>query len=322
MDNEARNLSYFPISLFSSTMGLAGLSLAFMASTDILGVTPWFHWVLSLITLAAFAVISLTYLTKIIKHWMAFKSELINPMALPFFPTLSITILLLSMMFSSYFPQLASVLWYIGAALQLVLTFYILNQWINTDNWQLPQLTPAWFIPVVGNIIAPIGAVSYASIEIAWFFFSIGLIFWLILKTLVIYRLIFQPTLPPMLKPTLFIFIAPPAMGFMSYIALNEFVLDGFAMMLYFIALFMTLLLLTQIRHFIKLPFAISWWAYTFPLAAITNASFLIYELHTGKWFGYIAALLIAMLTALILHVSVKTLIAIKNKQLCVAPKQ
>lgn len=320
MNTESRNLSFFPISLFSSTMGLAGLALAFMAASEILGITPWLHQVLGLITLAVFSVISIAYLTKILLHWTAFKGELANPMALPFFPTFSISLLLLSMMFSSYSPGVAAVFWYLGAGLQLALTFYILNQWIHAEHWQMPQLTPVWFLPVVGNIIAPIGAISFASVEVAWFFFSIGLVFWLILKSLIIYRLTFHPALANPIKPTLFIFIAPPAMGFMSYVALNEFVLDGFAMMLYFTALFMTLLLFSQIQYFIKLPFTVSWWAYTFPLAAIANASFLMYEIHTSSWFGYIGAFLIALLSALILHISVKTIILIKNKQLCATP--
>lgn len=38
--------------------------------------------------------------------------------------------------------------------------------------------------------------------------------------------------------------------------------------------LFLTLLLFTQIGRFARLQFALSWWAYSFPLAAITIASF------------------------------------------------
>lgn len=318
--SNTRNLSYFPVSLFSATMGFAGLTLAFMASTEILNISPRIFQTLGVITLVIFAVTTLAYLSKIIRYPSALKAEFNHPIAHAFFPTFSISLLLISMIFSEPFPEIAAWFWYAGAALQLLLTLLIVNQWMH-GSWQINQLMPSWFIPAVGNIIVPIGAISYATVEIGWFFFSIGLFFWLSLKTVILYRLFFHDALPAMLKPTLFIFIAPPAMGFLSYIALNEFVVDGMAYFLFSIALLMTLLLLTQIKQFVSLPFSPTWWAYTFPLAAMTNASFLMYELSSSVWVGYLAALLIASVTTLIVHVSIKTLMLIKNKQLCAAPQ-
>lgn len=48
---------------------------------------------------------------------------------------------------------------------------------------------PAWFIPVVGNIIVPLAGVRFAPAEVSWFFFSIGLVFWIVLLAIVMYRL-------------------------------------------------------------------------------------------------------------------------------------
>ena len=71
------------------------------------------------------------------------------------------------------------------------------------------------------------------------------------------------------------------AIGFISYIKLMEqaisgFELDSFARILYYVALLLFMLLLVQYRQFVKIPFYLSWWAYSFPTAAITIATVLM----------------------------------------------
>lgn len=314
-------LALFPVAIFGSIMGWSGLTLSFYASHEFLGLNALFYQTLLIITLVFFGLMVMTYSLKMIKHFEAVKNEFNHPIALHFFPTISISLLLLSVLLKSDLPQIAELLWLIGAAAQLLLTVVIINNWIHRDSWEIVHATPAWFIPVVGNIVAPLGAVQFGYIELGWFFFSIGITFWLVLKAIVLYRLIFHPFLQPQLIPTLFIFIAPPAMGFLAYMALNDDRLDNFAHVLYYAGLFITILLFAQGKRFLKVPFAISWWAYTFPLAAITNASFLMYDVTAKPGFGYLSAVLIALLSGLIFHLTLKTLIVIKNKQLCVPPK-
>lgn len=314
-------LAFFPVAIFGSIMGWSGLTLGFYASHEFLGLSAVFYQTLLVITLVFFGLMAITYSLKIIRHFDAVKNEFNHPIALHFFPTISISLLLLSVLIKSYAPQTAEVVWLIGASAQLLLTVVIINNWIHHERWEIVHATPAWFIPVVGNIVAPLGAAQFGYMELGWFFFSIGITFWLVLKAIVLYRLIFHPFLQPQLIPTLFIFIAPPAMGFLSYMALNDYYLDNFAHVLYYAGLFITILLFAQGKRFLSVPFAISWWAYTFPLAAITNASFLMYDVTAIAGFGYLSAALIALLSGLIFHLTLKTLTVIKNKQLCLPPK-
>ncbi len=85
-------------------------------------------------------------------------------------------------------------------------------------------------------------------------------------------RVIFHGGLPEKMLPTLFILIAPPAVAFIAYLGLTG-ELNAFAKILYFHALFTTVLILSFADRFVRLPFYLSWWAYTFPLAAITLAN-------------------------------------------------
>ncbi|MEX1386733.1 hypothetical protein AB1399_11655, partial [Hydrogenibacillus schlegelii] len=56
----------------------------------------------------------------------------------------------------------------------------------------------------------------------------------------------------------------PPAVGLVSYVKLTgQF--DGFARVLYGFAFFIGLLLVVLFPMFCRVPFFLSWWAYTFP---------------------------------------------------------
>jgi len=315
-------LAFFPITLFGAIMGYTGLSLVFQKATAMLGVWSFYYQTLSIITILFFTIISVTYLAKLIKHTQAVRHEFNHPIASNFFSAISISLMLIATLLQPEGVQTAAWIWYLGASLQLLLTLVALNSWIHHEKWQLQEMTPAWFIPMVGNIIAPLGAIHFASIEVAWFFFSIGLIFWLILKAIVMYRLFFHPPMMALLQPLLFIFIAPPAVGFLSYMAMNGGQLDEFARILFYIGLFFTLLLLTHLPKILKMPFAISWWAITFPLAAMANASLVMFEAIQIKLFGFIAALLLAILAALVLHLTLKTFKLMSAGKLCVPPQQ
>ena len=54
-----------------------------------------------------------------------------------------------------------------------------------------PSLNPAWFLPAAGNIIVPIMGVEFVSKDVCWFFFSIGIFFWLVLFIIIFYRIMF-----------------------------------------------------------------------------------------------------------------------------------
>lgn len=314
-------LAFFPVTLFGSILGYSGLTLGYIHAHQILGISNSIALALTGITTLFFIAIGLTYLSKLIKVREAVQKEFEHPVAMNFFPAISLGLMLMSLLYIHISPLLAEGMFYLGASAQLIFTFYIVRSWILHEKWEISQMTPAWFIPVVGNIVAPIAAVTFVDIEIAWFFFSIGLIFWLILLAIVMYRLFFHPPLLKVLEPTLFILIAPPAMGFLSYMALQgNAPIDDFARILYYTGLFFALLLFSQTWRFIKVPFSVSWWAYTFPISAIANASFVMYEKLHINLFGFFAAFFLSVLSALVLHLTMKTLWQIKHKQLCTPP--
>jgi len=316
MAQQAR-LKNFPISWFAVVMGFAGFTIAWDRAETILElpfkISPFFL----VVTVIIFCLLSLFYFTKFIKYRPEIVKELNHPVKLSFFATFSISLILLSIALLHKSPEVSKYLWVTGTVLHLFATLYVMSVWITHTKFEIHHINPAWFIPVVGNILIPIAGVHFFSTEISWFFFSIGLVFWLVLLTIIMYRIIFHEPIAERLLPTLFILIAPPAVGFISYMHLIGGV-DGFARILYYSGAFLTLLLLTQGKRFYRLKFFLSWWAYSFPMAAITIATLAMYH-HTGLEFFYLlAGFLLILLTIIIATLVTKTIAAIIARKICV----
>ena len=77
-------------------------------------------------------------------------------------------------------------------------------------------------------------------------------------------------------------------------------------------------MLFSQVRHFANLKFFLSWWAYSFPLAAITIASLVMFEQNGGTLFLRLAGVLLGIATVVITGLLVRTAIAVKRQQICV----
>lgn len=299
-------------------MGTAGLAIAWRKAHSVLGTPEILGCGLTLWAAIVFVLIAVVYATKTASHWGAVKHEFAHPIRVNFFPALSISMLLLAVAFTENQPGLAAWLWTIGATVHLAFTLTIMSSWIHHTHYNIKHASPAWFIPVVGNIIVPIAGVSFGPPEVSWFFFSIGLVFWLVLLTIVMYRLFFHEPLPDRLTPTLFILIAPPAVGFIAWVKLGGAgQIDAFGRILYYSALFLTLLLASNALRFFRVRFFLSAWAYSFPLAAITIATLVMAEKLAGMFIP-LAGILLAVLTLVLLLLTVRTVQGIFRHEICV----
>ena len=313
-----QNIAYFPASFFGMIMGITGLSIAFISLGKLYPEVQYFgHFTL---VFSGFLMVLLLamYSYKIVRFPREVLAELKHPIKMNFVPAISISFLLMSIaLYALDFGTLSQYLWIFGAAVQLSLTYWVLYNWMHQDFFTPEHSNPAWFIPIVGNIIVPIAGVHHAPMELNWFFFSIGLVFWIVVKSILVNRIIFHSPMQDKLIPTLFIFIAPPAVGFISYLALNNNELNQFAMILFYFGLAMTLLMLVSVNKFIKLNFALSWWAFTFPLAAMVIACYKFFGITQSGFILTIGIALNALLLAMILFFLMKTGKAVYHQQIC-----
>ena len=309
---ETSRLANFPITFFGVTLGVFGLALALRAGEFGVGsgLTAVAGTFLLLGLFAFYALKAIRYPSQVVAEWN-------HPVRLSFFPAANISVLLLSLLIQDTAPGLSAALWVIGAAVQAVLTVVILTAWISHRAFGPTILSPAWFIPAVANVIVPLGGVHLGLPEVSWYFFSVGLLFWLILLTLVFNRLIFHDPLPEKLRPTLVILIAPPSVAFLAWIELNGEQIDAFAQILINISLFFAAIVAVQVPALLRLKFAMSFWALSFPMAALTTALFR-YAGLTGFDPYHLAGLAsLGLLTLTILVLGVRTIRAALAGDIC-----
>ncbi|RLA75116.1 MAG: C4-dicarboxylate ABC transporter, partial [Epsilonproteobacteria bacterium] len=244
-----RSLQHLPIQLFAIVMGMSGFAIMFAKAYHILDMPYSIYITVLFIDTILFFAIFTAYMFKVLLYTQEVKKEFKHPIKSSFVAAISISFLLLSIAYYDFAPTLSIILWYIGTPLQLFFTLYIINYWIHNEL-KVVHSNPAWFIPIVGNVLVPVVGVEAAPIYVSLFFFALGMFFWLVLFTITINRVVFHHPLAKKLVPTFFILIAPPAVGFISYFRISNGSIDMLSMFLYFIALFTLFLLLFMVKMY------------------------------------------------------------------------
>lgn len=171
-------LARLSVSMFGMVMGIGGLANAWALAHRAFGAPLIVSELLLGVAVLLFGVLAVTHLLKLGFHLPAVREEFAHPVRSSFFPTISVAAVVLSIGLRPYAHGWAEGLWCFGAVLHFVLAVTLIRRWILHAQDE-GVMTPAWFIPVVGNILIPIGGVPLGYIEISWFFFSVGLILWL-----------------------------------------------------------------------------------------------------------------------------------------------
>lgn len=316
--NQTRHsrLEHFPVTFFAVVMGLLGLTLALHSAAAVVEPARIASTALFWLSIAALSVISAIYLAKALRYPGAVAAEWQHPVKLAFFPTITISLLLLATAMQSFDPNLARIFWVAGTIGQGILSVLVVSGWISHRSFEVGHLTPAWFIPAVGNVIVPVAGARMGYIETSWLFFAAGMMFWGILLVMVMNRLVFHDPIPARLFPTMVILIAPPAVAFVAYVGMTGYV-DGFGRVLINIAYIFAALVLAQVPKLVRLPFALSWWALSFPLAALTIASLLFARMETSSLHRTIGMAVLALLIAVVLGLIYRTLRAILAREIC-----
>ncbi len=295
---------------WATVMGLSGLTLAWHRAQGVLGSgAEQVARAVGLVTVTVFVLLALASIVRLARHASAWREDASHPVRHVFIAAIPISALLLTTVAVALVgpsPTLDA-LWSLGALAQFGVTVWVLGRWWRGNTpanprqgvapgFAWPGVTPALFIPVVGNVVVPLAGVPLGFVEWSAAQFGVGLLFWPIVLVLVILRGAIAGPLPDRLLPTAFITVAPPAV---IGLALAQFGAPPLALWtMWGIALFSLVWSGTLVQRIAALPFAMPHWALSFPLAAFAALTLRIMP-ETGA--GSVFALAVLALVSLVI---------------------
>lgn len=267
--------------------------------------------------------------------------DLNHPIAGNFFPTMPISLVVIALDFLKYDSLLftpdishsiALYLWYVGTAGIYIFGFVILTYIFRHGEIELHHANFGWYIPPVSKLIVPVAGLELAghfpetapvTFGISIVSLGVGFFLFIFVGAAVYHRYIYHELPMSKFASTFFIGIAPtaiigvilfklihllhhnPQLGltvelFAPLAKLTLFITWGFSLWWFIMAL---IIILYYIRK-IELPYALSWWAFTFPLGAQSVATGAAWKVTGYAWIHgiyYLTLFLMALLWSLVL---------------------
>jgi tellurite resistance protein len=267
-------------------------------------------YVVRTVAVAGFVLVAATYLVKAVLFGTAVAGEFRHPIRAAYFPTIPITLVMLAGLFYNTDTRIALALWVTATGIQSLLMLGIFSQWIGNKPYQHSHINAAWHLPILGCLFIPVIGAPLGFLELSWLFLSTGLIFWTILLSLVMNRLVFHG--PPAGKalPPLMIMASPPLVAFFGFsqlapegeVMLRIFLNTGYAFG--FVALM-------QAPRIVKMRFDLSLWMLTISLSLLTAASLRFSAIADSVIHGKIGIGLFVLLTVIVAMLGLRTILAI-----------
>jgi C4-dicarboxylate transporter/malic acid transport protein len=342
---------------FAAVMGTAvvPLAISFVEASWVDLVAAVFI-VLSVIL---FVVILVPWTLRLFLFPDAVRHDLHHPIAASFFPTMPIAVMVIALDFLKY-PDLlfssstsenvAFWLWLVGAVGIYVAGFVVLPRIYQSDTIELSHANFGWFIPPVANLLIPVGGLELARVfpdrfEVTFLLsmvsLGIGLVLFVYVGALVYQRYVLEALPPNRFAATSFIAMAPTAIisvalfklmqlfeagtpldlsteAVKAFSVLGILVSWGFSAWAFVMAV---VIVLSYLRN-LGLPYALSWWAYTFPVGALAVSTGVVWNV-TGfasvRWF-YVGV--VVVLFGVWTTVATQTAIALWTGKVLQSPHQ
>ena len=259
-------LRHLPLPLMASVLGLGGLGLMWRQAATSLGVPGWIGEAVLAVMVLDFVLLAALHAIRLVRHFDVVRHEFESPILAPFFSIFAIGGLMVAGAATPYWPAAARLLWEVSVIAQLILGAVLLARWLRGAA-DPAMMAPPLIIPFVAAILAAVFGPPLGHPEVAWAMLGLGLIFWIVLQALLLHRLLAGPRLPPALRPSIVIFLAPPSVGAVALMLL-EGRTGPLALGLAGLATLFAMALALMPRHMTESGFSLVWWSFTFPCCA------------------------------------------------------
>lgn len=263
---------FAPAAFFGMILGLVGLGGSWRFAATVWSVPRAIGETIMLAATALWCVLIVLYAAKWIWARAEALAEFRHPIQCCFVGVVPVATALIGIAIRPYALGTAQTLAAIGVVGQLIFGLYRTGQ-LWKGGRDPATTTPVLYLPTVaGSFVSAITLSAFGHPEWGAPFFGVGVLSWLAIESVLVHRLYTVSELPPPLRPTLGIQLAPPTVGCSAYLSITSGSPDLLAQMLLGYGIFQALLLIRLLPWIVRQPFAPSYWAFTFGLSAIATS--------------------------------------------------
>jgi len=325
-------VQHFNPAWFAAIMGTAVIPLV-ISFLDWPFITPLAVFFI-LFSAIVFLALLVPWLLKFVLYPEAVRKDMNHPVACNFFPTMPISLIIFALDLMKY-PEmffsrdvsltLAFWLWIIGAAGIYVMGFIILLGIFRHRGIQLQHANFGWYIPPVSKLLIPVAGFELAKLlpqhleltfGLSIISLGVGFFLFLFVGAAVYHRYVYHELPMSRLAATFFIGMAPTAiiavilfkmlhlfeagavLGIDAHvftpIAKLGILMNSGLSIWWFV---MALVVIGYYLRRIELPYALSWWAFTFPSGALGVATGVAWKV---SGFGFLHVLYVAIVIFLL----------------------
>jgi tellurite resistance protein len=261
-----------PAAFFGMVLGLAGLGNSWRAATVVWQQPAFVSEAICWLAVAVWAILILLYIAKWATARDGALKELSHPVQCCFIGLIGVATMLVAGCLLPYSRLAAEFLFAVGAAYTLLFAI-----WRTGGLWQGDRqeaaTTPVLYLPAVaGSFVTATVSAAFGHPDWGQFFFGAGLFTWLSLESVLVHRLFVAPPMPPALRPTLGIQLAPAPVGAIAYIAVGYGPPDILAHALIGYGILQALILLRLLPWILEDGLTPAHWAFTFGATALAAA--------------------------------------------------
>jgi tellurite resistance protein len=294
--------------LFGISLGLLGLAGAWLRLQPLAGEPA--RAVSSLLLAAGIAtllIVFVLWIAKLARHFDVVREEWQHPIQGPLLALLPVSTLLVVTLLAPYGPDgriVAITIVLAALALQFVIAWEVVAK-LSTGRMPAELVTPALYLPIVpGGLVGAMALAATGYPGWAALLLGSGVGGWALLEARILHQLFAGP-LPPALRPTLGIEMAPASVGTLAAATLwPQLPADALVVCLG-VACGPVIAVLTRWRWWSDVPFGVGFWSFSFPVAALAAA--VVEAVRRGGWPTEVALIAVAAATLIIGFLAVRT---------------
>jgi C4-dicarboxylate transporter/malic acid transport protein len=341
------SLESFVPSWPSAVMGTGIIPIALHLGSKRIGFFTKLSAGFSALSMVMLAVISILWVSRFIKHTKKFTEELKHPVSGSFIPTMPISFMIIGINFTVIAPSYigSQVFFLIGTFGIYLLSWLIMPALFQNNKVQDSHGTFGWYIPPVSHLIVPVlGFELSANLKgmglsdlyfmISLISFGIGVFLFIFIGANVFYRYLYRSSPSGKMAPTLFIGLAPSSIILIILSKLNSALIMMpelgisvnlnaliiiFGTALWGFSFWWSVLSVIKTTGLLRrgeLEFALSWWAFTFPLGAFSVATGALNHYLHKSWLENFQIGITVFLIIVWTYVFIKTITGISDRSI------